>query len=386
MPSPFIPNVIMKQILSLLILFLCFGVVYAEDKPFVTYPEAIDAYLKRVQQGKQTHAFDETANFAKWQKQARSALVKLTGLRQMEKELAGFEPKVEMGKEDASQKEFTRALCSIETEPGVKVPFYLLVPKSDSPGQRFPLLLCPHGHDSLGLHSYAGAYKDEKHKAKVLSKEGNVAEQAVMRDFIAIAPATRGLAKEVSMPDPKGRHGNRPCRAQLMHCLVAGRTPTAERVWDMQRILDWAVKRPLVDKSQIVMTGNSGGGVLTAYTAAIDERIQLAVPSCSFTSVIDASGFIFHCDCCMVPGLRNWGDWAELGGLVAPRHLLLVHGVDDSLHHRPTVEKVYGEIKKIFEKVDAEKNVSLKWGNQGHRFYPSLMWPFIEEGLKSATK
>ena len=376
----------MKQPFSILALFLCFGIAHAEDKPFVSYPDAIDAYLKRVQQGRQTHAFDEKVNFAKWQKQARASLVKLTGLRQMEKELAGFEPKVEMGKEDASQNGFIRAFCSIETEPSVKVPFYLLVPKSASSGQRFPLVLCPHGHDSLGLHSYAGAYKDEKHKAKVLGKEGNVAEQAVMRGFIAIAPATRGLAKEVSMPDPKGRHGNRPCRAQLMHCLVAGRTPIAERVWDMQQILDWAVKHPLVDKSRIVMTGNSGGGVLTAYAAAIDERIQVAVPSCSFTSVIDASGFIFHCDCCMVPGLRNWGDWVELGGLVAPRHLLLVHGVDDSLHYRPTVEKVYGKVRKIYQAADAEEKVSLKWGQQGHRFYPSLMWSFIDKGLQVQPK
>ena len=81
------------------------------------------------------------------------------------------------------------------------------------------------------------------------------------------------------------------------------------------------------------MSGNSGGGVLTAYTAAIDERIRVAIPSCSFTSMTGSQGYIFHCDCCMVPGLRNWGDWPELGGLIAPRRLLLVHGVKDGLHH-----------------------------------------------------
>ena len=373
----------MKKPLSLLALFLGFGVAYAEDKPFVTYPEATDAYLKRVQQGRQAHAFDETANFAEWQKRARAALVKLTGLRQMEKELSDFEPKIVMGKVDDSQKDFTRTLCSIETEPGVKVPFYLLVPKLTTPEKRLPLVLCPHGHDSLGLHSYAGAFQDENHRKIILAIEGNVAEQAAKRGFVAIAPATRGLARELRMLDPRGRHGNSSCGAQLMHCLVAGRTPVAERVWDMQRLLDWAVKHPLVDKSRIVMTGNSGGGVLTAYTAAIDERIRVAISSCSFTSVIDETGFIFRCNCCMVPSLRNWGDWVELGGLVAPRQLLIVHGVNDKLHHRPTVEKVYGKVRKIYQAANSEKNVSLKWGNQGHRFYPSLMWPVIDKGLNS---
>lgn len=378
----------MKKIHFIPFHFLLLGVLYlgAETKSFVAYPESINSYLKRIQQGEQSHAFDETENFANWQKKARGALVKITGLKRMQTQLAGFKPKVIMGEEDRAPKDFTRSLCSIETEPGVKVPFYLLVPKSATPKKPLPLVLCPHGHDSGGLHSYAGAFKDDKHRAKVLAKEGNVAEQAAQRGFIAIAPATRGLAKEISMPDPKGRHGNRPCRAQLMHCLVAGRTPTAERVWDMQRILDWAVKHPLVDQSRIVMTGNSGGGVLTAYTAAIDERVKVAVPSCSFTSVIDETGFIFHCDCCMVPGLRNWGDWAELGGLVAPRHLLIVHGVDDSLHHRPTVEKVFEKVLKIYQAAGSAKNVFLKWGNQGHRFYPNLMWPFIEQGLKLENK
>ena len=183
------------------------------------------------------------------------------------------------------------------------------------------------------------------------------------------------------MPDPKGRHGNRPCRAQLIHCLLAGRTPIAERVWDMQRLLDWAEKHPLIDRTRVAMTGNSGGGVLTAYTAAIDTRIRVAIPSCSFTSVMSAEGFIFHCDCCLVPKLRDWGDWKELGGLVAPRHLLIVHGVKDGLHHRPTVEKLATNIQEIFQVAGASNHTSHEWGNNGHRFYPSLMWPFIEKGL-----
>ncbi|MDP6035200.1 MAG: acetylxylan esterase, partial [Verrucomicrobiota bacterium] len=122
------------------------------------------------------------------------------------------------------------------------------------------------------------------------------------------------------MPDPKNRHGNRPCRAQLIHCLLGGRTAIAERVWDMQRLLDSAEKHPLIDSERIVMTGNSGGGVLTAYTGAIDTRIKVAIPSCSFTSVMSTEGFIFHCDCCLVPKLRNWGGLEGTGRAVGTGH------------------------------------------------------------------
>ena len=347
----------------------------------MTYPGPVGDYLKRIQQGRQAHSFDASVRFGQWQEKARGALIELTGLQQMEKDLGGFTPKIRLGQAEKTNEPFTRALCSIETEPGVVIPFYLLIPKDANPAQPLPLLLCPHGHDKLGLHSYAGAFKDEKHRKTVLQREGDIGAQAARRGFVVIAPATRGLAEELLVPDPKGRHGNRPCRAQLIHCLLAGRTPIAERIWDMQRLLDWAEKHPLIDRTRVAMTGNSGGGVLTAYTAAIDTRIRVAIPSCSFTSVMSAEGFIFHCDCCLVPKLRDWGDWKELGGLVAPRHLLIVHGVSDGLHHRPTVNKLGGQLKNIFKAAGAPNNTELEWGNSGHRFYPSLMWPFIEKAL-----
>jgi len=372
------------KIPAILTVILFSGTFLAQQtpKPFVTYPSPVGNYLKRIQKGKQVHAFDASAGFGQWQEKARGALIELTGLKRMRKDLAGFQPRVEVGKAVATQDSFTRTLCSMETEPGVVIPFYLLIPKDASKAQPRPLLLCPHGHDKLGLHSYAGAFKDEKHSRKVLENEGDIGAQAARRGFVVIAPATRGLAEEVLVPDPKGRHGKRPCRAQLIHCLLAGRTPIAERVWDMQCLLDWAEKHPLVDRNRIVMTGNSGGGVLTAYTAAIDIRIRVAIPSCSFTSVMSAEGFIFHCDCCLVPKLRDWGDWKELGGLVAPRHLLIVHGVDDSLHHPPTVEKLAASIREIFQAAGVPNHIALKWGNSGHRFYPEKMWPFFEKGLR----
>lgn len=351
-------------------------------KPFVKYPESIGNYLTRIQEGNQKHAFNGTMDFEKWQKQAREAFIELTGLKQMQKDLAGFKPKVIMGKTEETNDSFTRTLCSIKTEPNIQVPFYFLVPKNAKKSQPLPLFLCPHGHDTLGLHSYAGAFKDEKHRKKILDKEGDIGAQAARRGFIVIAPATRGLAGELLVPDPKNRHGNRPCRAQLIHCLLGGRTPTSERVWDMQCLLDWAQKHPLIDPKRIVMTGNSGGGVLTAHTAAIDSRIKVAIPSCSFTSVMSKEGFIFHCDCCLIPSLRNWGDWRELGGLVAPRHLLIVHGVSDGLHHRPTIDKLGDQIKNIFKTAGSPNHTDLQWGNEGHRFYPNKMWPFIEEALE----
>ena len=370
-----------KVLICVCLLVGCLCANGQKSRPFVEYPKETRQYLKRIQQGEQGHAFQGERAIGEWQKEARMALVKLIGLGRIRRELTSFRPLITKGKVTEVDGVYLRSLCKIETEPGISIPFYLLVPKSADRKQRFPLFLCPHGHDSEGLHSYAGVYRDDAHRKKIQARQGNIADLAARRGFVAIAPATRGLADEVLVQDPKGRHGSRPCRAHLMHCLIAGRTPVGERVWDMQCLLNWAESHPAVDKSRVVMCGNSGGGVVTAYTAAVDERVSVAIPSCSFTSVVSQEGFIFHCDCCMVPGIRNWGDWSDLGGLVVPRKLLLVHGVKDGLHSKRAVEANALLVRKIFAAAGAVDHFDLRWGQEGHRFYPDLMWSFIEEGI-----
>ena len=153
----------------------------------------------------------------------------------------------------------------------------------------------------------------------------------------------------------------------------------------MQKILDWALKDSSIDHKKIIMTGNSGGGVLTAYTSALDERIKISVPSCSFTSITSSTGYIFHCDCCAVPGIKDWGDFSELGGLIAPRPLLIIHGIKDGLHHKMDVEKNAKSIKEIYLDRKVSDKMSINWGESGHKFYPDIMWPFIKKALANIS-
>ena len=359
------------------------------EKPFVEYDEKPARYLKRLHRkgtpapSDAPHAFraDYPGGFTAWQTDARGILAGLLGLDQIAADASGHEPVVRLAK--AVQEDgYRRQLGEIETEPGVTIPFWLLVPDGTTRKPR-PLAICAHGHDRDGWNTYAGVYRDEEHRTRTEAKDGNVGVQAVRRGFVTLVPATRGLAEAESIPDPKGRHGNRPCRAQLIHCLLAGRTAIGERVWDAQRILDWALATlPAVHKEKVLMLGNSGGGVLTVYAAALDRRITVAVPSCSFTSYTSSSGFIFHCDCCLVPRAQlELGDMADIGALAAPRHLLAIHGRKDGLHSFPDVELAMARVRLIYVAAGAGDHFTHRWGDEGHKFYPELMWPFIESAL-----
>ena len=61
---------------------------------------------------------------------------------------------------------------------------------------------------------------------------------------------------------------------------LLGRNTATFRVWDGMRAIDFLQSRKEIDPGRIGCTGNSGGGTLTSYLMALDERIACAAPSC----------------------------------------------------------------------------------------------------------
>jgi dienelactone hydrolase len=343
------------------------------------YTEPVEGYLKRLYDpSKRTHRFrpDYPGGFEKWKTEWRAELTRLLGVDRIANANKTHTPNVEAGEpEDLGT--YTRVKGWIETEPHVRIPFWLLRPKGEGP---FPLALFPHGHDQRGPDTTAGVYHDEAHREKSIAEDRNVAVQAVERGFLAIAPAVRGLAVD-GVPDQRRRHGGSNCRSQLMHCLAAGRSAMGERVWDMQCIADWALALPEVDTRKVLMMGNSGGGMVTLYASALDERITVAVPSCSFCSLVSPTGYLYHCDCNMVPGILQRAEMRDVAGLTAPRHMLVVNGREDRLFAIADVQRAAAETKAIFVDAGCADHFEHRFGEAGHRFYADLMWPFVMKAL-----
>jgi len=347
------------------------------DQSATQYPDHILRYLDRIYDAGRRRYACRAANldeFVAWREKARPALRMLIGLERMRTHLEGFEPTFTLM--DAEELDgYTRRRGVMVPEPDVSIPFWLLRPEGDGP---FPLALTPHGH---GEHRfYAGVYEDESERQRIEEADRDVAVQAVERGFLAIAPATRGLGCP-GVPDLEGRHGGQDCRSQMIHCLLAGRTAIAERVWDMIHFVSWASSLPEVDPNRVLVMGNSGGGVVTLYTAACDPRVAIAVPCCAFTLLVRRSGRVHHCDCNVVPGILTFGDLCDVAGLIAPRHLLTVNGAHDELFDNEGVDAAVARLREIYEVAGASDRYDHQYGPAGHRFYKDLMWPFIENAL-----
>ena len=344
------------------------------------YPPDVMAYLDRLYDESQRELACQARTpqeAAEWQTRARPVLRRLLGLDAMAASLREHEVAAEL--EDAEDLGvYTRSRGWLATEPNVRIPFWLLEPKGGGP---FPLALTPHGHDRRGYDTSVGIAQDEATNRKILDEDRDVAVQAVREGFLTIAPATRGIGCD-GVPDIYARHSKQDCRSQAMHCLLAGRTAMGERIWDMERLIDWAVARFDIDERCVLMMGNSGGGMVTTYAAACDTRIQIAVPSCSFGPYARPDGKLTHCDCNIVPGILRLGEFHDVAGLIAPRYQLIVNGRHDPLHDPAHVDQAVADVRRIYSVAGAPDHFAHQYGKAGHRFYKDLMWPFIRKAAE----
>src|SRR3989442_5382206 len=137
----------------------------------------------------------------------------------------------------------------------------------------------------------------------------------------------------------------------MWHWLSLGYTPAGVEVWNAIRALDYLQTRPEVDPKRIGLTGISGGGAMTWYTAAVDERITAAAPVCStFTFGSQAEHWVARgqCDCIYYNNTYAW-DFPIVGALIAPRPLLILSGQKDSIFPPDGYHAVFQRAKKVYD-------------------------------------
>jgi len=329
-------------------------------------------------------AFDATtpAELKSWQNRFRPRLREALGLANMERDLAKHRLKAERS-EQTDLGDYVREKWHLWTEPDVPLPFWLLLPKGRS--GRLPLVLTPHGHNDPEI--YAGIAKNEAEKKSIAEGQRDIAVQAVREGYIAIAPTARGFGETMTKPDIEQGKGCS-CRTELVHGLLVGRTPIGERVWDISRLIDWALERDDVDGSRIAITGNSGGGTTSLFAAACETRITVAVPSCYFCTFAGSIGTIFHCDCNYVPGIMRLGEMHDVAGLIAPRPFCAIAGKDDTIFPIKHVRDAFRRLRQVYQVAGVPERCKLYVGDGGHRYYSAGAWPFIRKwfGVPNAPR
>lgn len=161
----------------------------------------------------------------------------------------------------------------------------------------------------------------------------------------------------------------------MWHWLSLGYTPAGTEVWNAMRALDWLATRPEVDMKRIGLTGISGGGAMTWYLAALDERIAVAAPSCStFTYGSQAAHWLAagQCDCIYYINAYGW-DFPIVAALIAPRPLLITSGQRDAIFPPDGYHEVFQRGRRIYGLLGAEERIREVDADVGHSDPPLFL-------------
>lgn len=150
-----------------------------------------------------------------------------------------------------------------------------------------------------------------------------------------------------------------------------GYTPAGVEVWNAIRGLDLLSDRLEVNSDKIGVTGISGGGAMSWFTAAADPRIKAVAPICG-ASTLEAhltTGTIDrHCDC-MMPINTYRIDFQDIGALIAPRPLLIGQSHRDGLNTIESVYHLYRDIKRIYDLYEEPENIEIVEYPGGHAYH-----------------
>jgi dienelactone hydrolase len=242
-----------------------------------------------------------------------------------------------------------------ESRPNHHVTATLYLPEGKGP---FPAVLMPIGHSDNGK-----AAESVQRGAILLAKNGLAA--------LAYDPIGQGERRQLLDEDGKPVLPGSTTEHTMVGvgALLLGQNTASYRIWDGIRSLDYLASRPEVDAKRLGCTGCSGGGTLTSYLMALDDRIAAAAPSCYITSLERLFGTIGPQDAEQnITGQVAFGmEHADYLTLRAPRPTLVCAATRDFFDIKGTWAS-FREAKRLYGLLGHGERVDIFESDSGHGF------------------
>lgn len=249
---------------------------------------------------------------------------------------------------------YVRRTVTYESEPGSRVPAYLLVPKTAlASRQKHPAVLALHSTDMEYGHRVVAEQLRPQYRA--------YAHDLAERGFVVLAPAYPLMGSY--HPDLKalGYHSG-----------------TLKAIWDNRRGLDLLESLPFVRRGSFGAIGHSLGGHNAIYTAVHEPRIKVVVSSCGFDSFVDyMDGKIDGwCSERYLPRLREYRDrlsdipfdFHELLGALAPRRVWINAPLGDTNFKWRSVDEIVQAAAPVYTLFGKRENLTVEHPDCAHDF------------------
>lgn len=343
MPRPAIASLVSLCLTLLVPLSPLFGQDLPGDRMIAEYFERETAKLR-------DHCLSDIDSLEQWnakRQQYRDELLEMLGL-------SSLPERTELAAEvtgTTEHDEFVVERVQFQSRPGLYVTGNLYRPKKAEKPLPAILYVCGHGRVTKDGVSYGNKVHYQHHGAW-FARNG----------YVCLTIDTLQLGEIEGVHHGTYSHNR-------WWWLNRGYTPAGVEAWNCVRALDYLQTRDEVDGERLGVTGRSGGGAYSWWIAAIDDRIQAAVPVAGITDLENhvVDGCVEgHCDCMFMVNTFRW-DYAKVAALVAPRPLLISNTDRDGIFPLEGVTRTHALVRKIYRLHDAEEKLALHITSGPHK-------------------
>ena len=327
------------------------------------------AYLEKVKdeiKSRLTFTGTTVKEVDEWGKNLRAKLWELIGENHVPN---AVKPKASLI-ESSQQDRYTREKWELEIVPGRSMPFYILKPSLWSKATN--TVLCLHGHGK-GARDVINFPSDENARELIKLLNTDYALQCVKRGWCAVAPELFAFGERVDYVEDARPGFDGGCEKPFLNAIQVGKTLIGIRVKDICTLIDWLSLNGEYNLTNLSCIGLSGGGMMTMYTSALDDRIKRTLIAGYITEMKDSILAIRHCSCNYIPGLAEWADFPDVAGLIAPRLQIIQTGKKDAIFPLESVRRAHAKITDVYEVYGKPENIYLHEHDGYHSFWsPSL--------------
>ncbi|HMG89445.1 MAG TPA: alpha/beta hydrolase family protein [Chryseolinea sp.] len=157
-------------------------------------------------------------------------------------------------------------------------------------------------------------------------------------------------------------------------CFLSGSSAARYFIWDGIRAIDYLTSRKEVDAARIGVTGFSGGGTVTSYLGAFDDRVKVAIPSSWSTASrrqLETKG-AQDAEAEFLRGLSNGITFEDLIEARAPKPTMMTFTSQDEYLTLQGAREAYSEIQSAYSAFDKLENLVLVEDDFKHWLTPKI--------------
>jgi dienelactone hydrolase len=313
------------------------------------------------------------AEFAAWRTRFRAKLSALLGDSTPPRKWTAVEEK------RTELPDHTRLELLLTAKDVPAVPVYLLIPKGVTAKKPSPAVLCVHGHGAYGHHPIVGR-TDLPGVAKAIKGANyDYGLQFAKRGYVVAAPCLIPFGRRLD----RAKYGRTdPCATTFVRMQALGQTTMGANLRDLRWCLDLLQGRPDVSREKIGCAGLSYGGRMTMLVSAMDERVKVCAVSGALNMLQERIRGRYSCGSQIIPGLLKYGDYSEIGSLIAPRPAVWEVGSRDGLVV-PKWDKLFKDrLQRAYSAAGAADRLKFDHFEGGHRWNGKVAYPLFDKVLK----